>query len=210
MMKKNILRINNYLDELFLNPKCELDYTKDYELLMAVMLSAQTTDKSVNKVTKVLFSKYNSLEKLANADIDEIKEIIRPIGNFNKKSLNIIKISKSLLENYQGIVPKTHLELEKLSGVGRKTANVVLGELYNIPSLAVDTHVLRVSNRLGIVNNNDVIKVEEKLKKIFPKNSWVKIHKQLVLFGRYHCKAIKPNCLNCKLVGICKYNENHN
>ena len=204
MMKKNILQIREYLDELFLNPKCELEYTKDYELLIAVMLSAQTTDKSVNKVTNILFSKYDSLEKLSYADINDLKEIIRPIGNFNKKSLNIINISKSLLNDFGGIVPRTHKELESLSGVGRKTANVVLGELYNIPSFAVDTHVLRVSNRLGLASSDDVIEVEEKLKKIFPKTNWVKTHKQLVLFGRYHCKAIKPNCINCKLRDICK------
>ena len=148
MMKKNISRINNYLDELEPNPVCELNYTKDYELLIAVMLSAQTTDKSVNKVTEILFCKYDSLEKLSQADREDIKKIIRPLGNFNKKAINIINIANSLLNDFQGIVPHTHEELESLSGVGRKTANVVLGELYNIPSLAVDTHVLRVSNRL--------------------------------------------------------------
>ncbi|MBR3661413.1 MAG: endonuclease III [Bacilli bacterium] len=207
MMKKNILLIRNYLDELYENPRCELEYNNDYELLIAVMLSAQTTDKSVNKVTKILFSKYNSLDSLASADINDLKEIIRPIGNFNKKSLNIINIARSLLDNFGGIVPKTHEGLECLSGVGRKTANVILGELYNIPSLAVDTHVLRVSNRLGLANTKDVLEVEKKLKKSFPKESWVKVHKQLVLFGRYNCKAIKPDCNNCKLQDICKHNK---
>ena len=149
MMKKNTLLIEEYLDELFLNPKCELNYNKDYELLIAVMLSAQTTDKGVNKVTSILFNKYDSLEKLSNANIEDIKEIIKPIGNFNKKSKNIIEIAKILLDKFNGIVPKTHENLEILPGVGRKTANVVLGELYNIPTFPVDTHITRVANRLN-------------------------------------------------------------
>ena len=204
MMKTNILQISNYLDELFIDPKCELEYNKDYELLIAVMMSAQTTDKGVNKVNRVLFKKYDSLEKLSNANIEDIKSIIKPIGNYNKKSENIINIAKSLINNFNGIVPKTHEELEKLPGVGRKTANVVLGELYNIPSFPVDTHIIRVSNRLNLVKSKDPIIIEKKLMKLFPKENWIKLHKQLVLFGRYHCKAIKPNCHNCKLNNICK------
>ena len=204
MMKKNILLIESYLDELFKNPECELEYSKDYELLIAVMLSAQTTDKGVNKVTKILFSKYDTLEKISSANIEDIKSIIKPIGNYNKKSLNVIEISKSLLNNFNGVVPRTHVELESMSGVGRKTANVVLGELFDIPSFAVDTHVIRVSNRLNLVKSKDPVAIENKLKKIFLKENWNKLHKQLVLFGRYHCKAIKPNCSNCKLNCICK------
>ena len=207
MMKTNILLIENYLDELFKNPKCELNYHKDYELLIAVMLSAQTTDKGVNKVTNILFNKYNSLEKLANANIEDIKNIIKPIGNYNKKSYNIINIANDLINKFNGIVPKTHKELETLSGVGRKTANVVLGEIYNIPSFAVDTHIIRVSNRLNLVKSKDPLIIENKLKKVFKKENWIKLHKQLVLFGRYNCKAIKPNCNNCKLKDICKYNK---
>ena len=160
--------------------------------------------KGVNKVTKILFSKYDTLEKLSSANIEDIKSIIKPIGNYNKKSLNVIEISKSLLNNFNGVVPRTHVELESMSGVGRKTANVVLGELFDIPSFAVDTHVIRVSNRLGLVKSKDPILIENKLKKIFLKENWNKLHKQLVLFGRYHCKAIKPNCSNCKLNCICK------
>ena len=204
MMKKNILLIKEYLDELYDNPKCELEFNKDYELLLAVMLSAQTTDKGVNKVTKILFTKYNSLEKLRDAKIEDLKKIIRPIGNYNKKALNVKEIAKELIEKYKGIVPNTHEELESLKGVGRKTANVVLGELFDIPSLAVDTHVIRVSNRLKLIDSNSPLLIEEKLKTIFSKNEWTKRHKQLVLFGRYHCKAKNPNCLNCKLNHICK------
>ncbi len=207
MMKKNILQIKTYLDELFPNPKCELNYSKDYELLIAVMLSAQTTDKGVNKVTKVLFSKYDSLEKLAKANILDLKEIIKPIGNYNKKALNVKKIAEDLIKNFNGVVPNTHSKLESMSGVGRKTANVVLGELFNIPSLAVDTHVTRVANRLQLVESLDPVIIENKLKKEFLKEDWTNIHKQLVLFGRYHCKAKGPNCLNCKIKSICRYKK---
>ena len=203
MMKKNILQIREFLNELFPSPVCELEFQKDYELVIAVMLSAQTTDKSVNKVTKVLFSKYDSLEKLSKADVREIKEIIKPLGNYNKKAINIIEISKKLLKDFDGIVPRTHTELESLSGVGRKCANVILGELYNIPSFAVDTHVTRVSKRLSLTKNDKPFEIEKDLTNVFPKNEWTKLHKQLVLFGRYYCKAKNPSCTNCKLEGIC-------
>ncbi len=203
MMKKNILKIEEYLDELFENPKCELNYCKDYELLIAVMLSAQTTDKGVNKVTEILFKKYDTLEKLSQAKIEDIKEIIKPIGNYNKKSENVLAIANSLVKDFAGNVPKSHIELESMKGVGRKTANVVLGELFDIPSLAVDTHVMRVANRLNLVKSKDPIVIEEKLKTLFPKEHWNKLHKQLVLFGRYKCKAIKPICEDCKFQDFC-------
>ena len=206
MMKKNILLIEEYLDELIPDPKCELVYNKDYELVIAVMLSAQTTDKGVNKVTKILFKKYDSLEKLRDAPLDDLKQIIKPIGNFNKKALNIKGISKALLDNFQGVVPRTHEELETLPGVGRKTANVVLGELFQIPSLAVDTHVKRVSLRLDLTKSEDVDTIEKDLKRIFKKENWIKLHHQFIHFGRYYCKAINPSCKNCKLTKICKYN----
>ena len=200
-----MIEIINYLDELFPNPKCELNYTKDYELLIAVMLSAQTTDKSVNKVTEVLFKKYDTLEKLSNADINDIKEIIKPIGTFNKKALNIISISKSLLKDTNGIVPNNRVYLESLSGVGRKTTNVVLSNLYDIPCIAVDTHVARVSKRLGIANDrDDVLTIEKKLNKKFSKDRLSRLHHQLVLFGRYYCKSKNPLCENCKLKKMCK------
>lgn len=196
--------IINYLDELFPNPHCELNYTKDYELLLAVMMSAQTTDKRVNMVTDVLFKKYDSLEKLSNADINDIIEIIKPIGTFNKKASNIINISKSLLSDKNGIVPNDREYLESLDGVGRKTTNVVLANLYNVPCIAVDTHVSRVSKRLGIAKEkDDVLVIEKKLNKKFPKDILCRLHHQLVLFGRYYCKAKNPLCDNCKLKDIC-------
>lgn len=203
MMKKNILLINNYLDELIPNPICELNYQKDYELVIAVMLSAQTTDKGVNKVTSILFKKYNSLEKLAGSNIEDIKEIIKPIGNYNKKANNIIEISKILINKYNKQVPKTYEELEILPGIGRKSANVVRSEIYKIPSFAVDTHVIRVTNRLGLVKTKDPVIIEKELEKIFKKSDWIRKHQQLVLFGRYYCKAKNPDCQNCKLLNIC-------
>jgi len=197
--------ILEYLDVLFPNPQCELSYKKDYELLIAVVLSAQTTDKKVNSVTSVLFRQYPSLEDLDKAELDDVKEIIKPIGTFNKKALFIKQIVNSLIVDHKCKVPKTHKELEKLPGVGHKTANVVLGVLYNIPTFAVDTHVSRVSKRLKLVNEkDDVVAMERKLKKKIDRERWIKTHHQLVLFGRYYCKAIKPKCHECKLNKICK------
>lgn len=202
MMKTDL--IMEYLSELFPNPKCELNYNSDYELLIAIVLSAQTTDKSVNKVTDILFKKYNSLEKLSNASIDDIYDIIRPIG-FKKKSVYVKEIANVLLNEYNGVVPDKKELLIKLPGVGGKTANVFLSEYYNYPYIAVDTHVERVSKRLGLAFKADnVVQVENKLMKKFPKDIWAKLHLQLVLFGRYHCKAIKPECSGCKLKEICR------
>ena len=200
--------IIDYLDELFPNPRCELKYNKDYELLIAVMLSAQTTDKRVNMVTDILFKKYDSLEKLASADIEDIINIIKPIGTFNKKASNIINISKRIIEDKNKIVVNDRTYLESLPGVGRKTVNVVLSNLYNEPLIAVDTHVSRVSKRLGIAKEkDDVLIVEKKLNKYFPKDKLNRLHHQLVLFGRYYCKAQKPMCDNCKLKDVCKKNK---
>lgn len=200
-----IEKILDYLDQIIPNPKCELNYSKDYELLMAVVLSAQTTDKRVNEVTTILFDKYKTLNDLCNADIEDIKRIIKPIGTFNKKAFFVKEIARTLLTDYNGIVPKTHSELERIPGVGRKSANVVLGVIYNIPSFAVDTHVERVSKRLGIAKTNDnVLTVEKKLTKAIPEEKWIRTHHQLVLFGRYYCKAMKPECSTCQLREICK------
>lgn len=197
--------ILNYLNEVVPNPVCELNYNKDYELLIAVMLSAQTKDARVNKVTKVLFSKYDSLKKLKEANIKDIENIIKELGNYHKKSEAIINIAKILDEKYDGKVVNNREILESLPMVGRKTTNVVLSELFNEPTIAVDTHVERVSKRLGIAKkDDDVLKVEEKLKRNFDKDIWGRLHKQLVLFGRYHCTSRNPSCDNCKLKKYCK------
>lgn len=197
--------ILNYLNEIIPNPVCELNYNKDYELLLAVMLSAQTKDARVNKVTKVLFNKYDSLKKLKEANIKDIENIIKELGSYHKKSEAVINIAKILDEKYNGKVVNNRKVLENLPMVGRKTTNVVLSELFNEPTIAVDTHVERVSKRLGLVKkDDDVIKIEEKLKRKFDKNIWSKLHKQFVLFGRYYCTSKKPSCNNCKLQIYCK------
>lgn len=204
----NISEIEDYLEELFPNPKCELNYSKDYELLIAVVLSAQTTDKRVNSVTEILFKKYDTLEKMKNADIEDIKNIIKPIGTFNKKSIFVKEIANYLIEKCNSKVPEKRDILEKIPGVGRKTANVVLSELFNYPAIAVDTHVTRVSKRLKLAKEEDGVKeIEQKLMKKIKKDNWSRRHHQLVLFGRYYCKATKPECNNCKIRHICKKNN---
>ena len=202
-MKKS--RIDEYLDELFPNPKCELNYNKDYELLIAIVLSAQSTDKRVNLVTPIIFDRYKTLEELKEAEIGDLEDIIRPVGSFRKKASYIKNIAMILDNEYNGKVPIDREKLIKLPGVGRKTANVFLGEFYNIPAIAVDTHVERVSKRLKLASNSDdVLKIEKKLEKAFSKDTWAKRHLQMVLFGRYYCKAKKPLCENCKLKDICR------
>lgn len=207
LMKAN--KVSEYLDKLIPDARCELNYKKDYELLMAVMLSAQTTDKRVNMVTSILFDKYPSLESIKEADIKDIQNIIRPIGTYTKKAKNLQEIATRLLEEQNGVVPNDRDFLESLSGVGRKTTNVVLANLFNEPFIAVDTHVSRVSKRLGFAKESDnPLKIEEKLNKKFPKNKLNRLHHQLVLFGRYYCKAQNPSCDNCELKEICKYKKN--
>lgn len=203
MTKSKLIR--EYLDELFPNPKCELNYNNDYELLIAICLSAQTTDKRVNEVTKVLFEKYPRLEDIKNADIKDLEQIIRPLGSFHKKSCYVKELSTIIVDKYSSVVPTARTDLESLPGVGRKTINVFLGEFYNYPAIAVDTHVERVSKRLRIAKKDSNVKeVEEKLMKFYPKKEWAKRHLQMVLFGRYYCKAIKPSCEDCKLKEYCK------
>lgn len=204
-MNKDIL---NYFDRLFPNPKCELNYNKDYELLIATVLSAQTTDKRVNKVTSILFNKYPNLLSLSKADIKDIEDIIREIGTYKRKSIYVIEIAKKLINDGYNYVPNNRKYIESLPGVGHKTANVFLSNIYNEPAIAVDTHVSRVSKRLGIAKkDDDVLKIEKKLEKKLPKERWSKTHHQLVLFGRYYCKAIKPNCDNCEIKSYCKYKK---
>lgn len=203
MTKSKLVR--EYLDELFPNPKCELNYNNDYELLIAICLSAQTTDKIVNEVTKVLFEKYPKLEDLKQADLKDLEQILRPLGSFHKKSCYVKELSTILVDKYNLKVPTDRKLLESLPGVGRKTTNVFLSEFYNYPAIAVDTHVERVSKRLRIAKKDSNVKeVEEKLMKFYPKKEWAKRHLQMVLFGRYYCKAIKPSCEDCKLKEYCK------
>ena len=204
-MNKAVL---DYLDILYPDAKCELNYNNDYELLIATLLSAQTTDKRVNKVTAVLFKKYPSIKTLSKAPIDDIENIIREIGTFRRKALYIHEITNKLVQDGYNYVPNDRKYIESLPGVGHKTANVFLSNIYDEPAIAVDTHVARVSKRLGIANKNDDVKaIEKKLMKKIPKDRWSKTHHQLVLFGRYQCKAIKPECDNCKIKEFCKYHK---
>lgn len=194
------------LDKHFNNPICELNYNKDYELLLSVMLSAQTTDKSVNIATKELYKKYDTLDKLNKLTIEEIDNYIKRIGFHTTKS----KYFKEIVEKISkiGYVPNDRSYLESLNGVGRKTASVVLGQLYNVPSFAVDTHVYRLSKRFGITNEkDDVIKTENKLKQYFDEKDWNRINSQMVLFGRYICTSKNPKCELCSLKNICTKKE---
>ena len=197
--------ILEYLNELFPDAKCELNYSKDYELVIAVMLSAQTTDKRVNQVTSILFKKYKNLFELSNANLVDVENIIKPLGTYHIKAKNIIEIAKKLVNKP---VSNDRSYLESLNGIGRKCANVILSELYNEPCLAVDTHINRVAKRLGFAKESDDVRtVEKKLTKLLPKENVVRMHHQLLFFGRYHCLAIKPKCSNCKLKEICKYEK---
>ena len=201
-MTNNIIE---YLDKIIPNPHCELIYQKDYELLMAVVLSAQCTDNRVNKVTTKLFHDYD-LNGINEIDIKTLERYLYELGNYHKKAEYLKEIAYKLINECHGIVPNDASYLESLKGVGHKTASVVLSELYNIPTIAVDTHVSRVSKRLYLAKEDDDIKtIESKIKKTYKKEEWNKINHQLLLFGRYYCKAIKPNCQNCPLK--CRYQQ---
>lgn len=200
----------SYLDELYPNAHCELNYSKDYELLIAVMLSAQTTDKSVNKATAILFSKYKTLEQLANADLSDIENCIHFIGMYKVKAKNVKEISQILIKNYGGKVPNDPFALLTLPGVGNKTKNCVLAELFSEPYLAIDTHMQRVSKRLRLANENDSPEViERKLLSYIPKERLIKTNHQMIWFGRYFCKALSPCCKMCKLKDFCKEIESY-
>lgn len=205
-----INKILDYLDELYPNPKCELEYTKDYELLIAIVMSAQTTDKRVNMVNKVLFKKYQSVKELSEASLEDIEKIIKPIGTYKKKAVFIKEIATKLINDNIKVIPNDREYLSTFPGVGRKTINVFLSVIYNEPLIAVDTHVNRVSKRLKLAKDgDDVLEVEKKLMKKIPKDKWNKVHHQLVFFGRYKCKSISPLCTDCKLKDICKYYSVH-
>ena len=206
MMKTNIVHLLDYLDELFPHASCELFYTKDYELVIAVMLSAQTTDKSVNAVTTVLFNKNKSLDELNNASLEDIEEILKPIGLYKNKAKNLKGIVKDLIERFNYVVPSDKDLLQTLPGVGNKSAGVIRAEIFKIPDLPVDTHILRISKRLNLAKKDDEpIDVERKLKKIIPEERWIKSHHQLIHFGRYFCTARSPKCAECKIKDCCSY-----
>lgn len=204
-MEQKIDTILNFFNSQFSDAKCELEYNSPYQLLVAVILSAQCTDKRVNMVTKNLFKIAPTPEKMLKLGEDKLKQIIHSCGFYNNKSRAIISATKDILQKYNGNVPNTMQELSTLAGVGRKTANVVLAEAFNTPAIAVDTHVHRVSKRLGLTHENSTPeKCEQDLLKLVPINSQAKFHIQMVWFGRYYCKAQNPQCENCRLKSICK------
>lgn len=193
-----------YLKTIYPHAKCELIYHFDYELLIAVMLSAQTNDKAVNKTTRVLFSIYKTLSSLSKAETKDIEKIIKSIGLSKKKAKNIIAISNRLIKDFDGIVPNNKDALLSLDGVGEKTANVVLAELFHKPLLAVDTHVARIAKRLQFVSENDsVISIQHKLEKLIKKSERVLAHHLFIAFGRDKCCAKKPLCEDCKIRHYC-------
>ncbi|AIO19562.1 Endonuclease III [Candidatus Izimaplasma bacterium HR1] len=193
-------------DEMFPDAKCELNHTNGLELLIAVMLSAQTTDKSVNLLTDSLFNKYQSIEDYINTPLEELQNDLRRIGLYKNKAKNLKLMCEKLKREYNSEVPSSQEKLESLPGVGRKTANVVLSVWYDVPRIAVDTHVDRVSKRLKLAYLKDnVRKVEEKLMRKIPKNKWSDTHHKMIFFGRYHCTARNPKCANCTLKDLCRY-----
>ena len=202
MLEKQIVE---EFDKLIPEPKCELNYKSPYELLVAVILSAQCTDKRVNEVTENLFKTYNTPEKMITLSQDKLGKLIYSCGFYNAKSKAILEASKDIVDKFSGQVPSTMEELTSLRGVGRKTANVMISEAFKGDAFAVDTHVLRVSNRLGLTKNDSPDLVEQDLKKFFNQKNWSKLHYQMVLFGRYKCKAIKPDCVGCPFQKNCSY-----
>lgn len=205
MNKNTSQEIIQILRNLIPNPQCELNFSNNFELICAVMLSAQTTDKRVNMVTPELFRKYPNPESLMNADIDDVKTIIKSIGLTNNKAKNIINLAKEIHNVYNDDIPNEIEKLVKLPGVGRKTASVVLAVGFNIPAIPVDTHVNRVAYRLGYCNVlDDVLKTEKSLKKYIAKKDWIDGHHLLLLFGRYFCTAKNPKCNECALKQYCK------
>lgn len=202
---KKALQMIDVISDMFPDAECELKHDNPFQLTIAVLLSAQTTDNSVNKVTAKLFQKYHTAEDFLQVPQEELENDIRTIGLYRNKAKNIQKLCRSLLDKFNGEVPRTHKELESLAGVGRKTANVVMSVAFNEPSLAVDTHVERVSKRLGICRWKDNVRqVEEKLCKVVPRERWNRTHHQLIFFGRYHCLARAPKCDVCPLFDDCR------
>lgn len=205
MKKSQQLDIINKINQIYENAECELKFSSNYELLVAVILSAQCTDKRVNAVTAELFKSYNTPERMITLSQAELEQKIHACGFFRNKAKHILACSKDLIEKHGGEVPSEKEKLKQLAGVGEKTANVVLATAFKIPAIAVDTHVFRVSNRLGLANSKTVEGTQRQLEKNIDKSLWSSSHYALVLHGRYVCKAQRPNCAGCKLSDYCKY-----
>ena len=196
----------SFLDRIVPNAHCELTYNSDYGFLISVMLSAQTTDKKVNSVTDVLFNKYQTLDELSKAKLEDIENILKPLGLYKNKAKHVLSIANDLITRFNGKVPQSKEELMTLSGVGNKTANVVRAEIFKIPEFPVDTHVNRICKRLGFINKEASVEdVENVMRNELPLEKYIKAHHQFIHFGRYFCKAQKPNCLECELKKYCNY-----
>lgn len=209
MSKEEALVVYDLLEERFPDAKAELEYSNPYELLVATILSAQCTDVRVNKVTRVLFAEYPTPEDIVNLSQEELGKIIYSCGFYRNKSKNTLETTRIILDKYDGKVPETIEELVKLPGVGKKTANVVASNAFGVPAIAVDTHVFRTANRLGLAEATTVEKTEKQLEEILPKSKWTKAHHLLIFLGRYICKSQNPECSNCPLTEHCQYfNQN--
>jgi len=205
MNKEKTQKVLDYFEELFPNASCELNHSNVFELVVAVMLSAQTTDKKVNQVTEHLFKKYPTVEDYVNASIEDLENEIKTIGLYRNKAKNLHKLATIIHNEYNDEVPHNRKQLESLPGVGRKTTNVVLSVGFDVPAFAVDTHVERISKRLGFAKtNDDVVAVEKKVCRSIDRDKWNKAHHQFIFFGRYFCKALNPNCQECQLFDMCK------
>lgn len=203
--KTRALKIQRILKKTYPEVRTQLRHANPFQLLVATILSAQCTDKQVNQVTKILFNHLKTPQDFASAPNETLEKLIRPTGYFRNKAKNIKNCSKSLLEKYDGQVPQSLDELVQLPGVGRKTANVVLGSAFNIPGIVVDTHVARISKRLGFTESDNPVKIEHDLMEIIPRKNWNDFSLQLIYFGRAICKARKPTCPTCPLYDLCEY-----
>ncbi len=208
MMKNSKKELIEKIQDTYKDAKCELNFQTPFQLLVAVVLSAQCTDKRVNQVTKTLFEKYPTAKDIASLSIEEIEKLIRSCGFFHNKALALKSLSSDIVSKFGGEFPKTKQELKTLRGVGEKTANVVVAMVFKEPAIAVDTHVFRVSNRLGLVKATTPEKTQKQLEKILPKEYWINTHYALVLHGRYVCKSRKPSCENCCFKDYCDFFKN--
>ena len=199
------MEIYDILRNKFPDAECELNFNSNFELLVAVILSAQCTDKRVNEVTSEIFKNYSTPQDFASMPLEKLEKMIYSCGFYHNKAKNIISASQQIISDFGGEVPSSVEELQKLKGVGKKTANVVYSTAFGGDAVAVDTHVFRTSNRLGLSNSKNVKKCEQDLMEKFPQNKWSSMHLLLVFFGRYQCKAIHPLCENCEFKGFCKY-----
>ena len=199
------MEIYDILRNKFPDAECELNFNSNFELLVAVILSAQCTDKRVNEVTSEIFKKYNTPQDFASMPLEKLEKMIYSCGFYHNKAKNIISASQQIISDFGGEVPSSVEELQKLKGVGKKTANVVYSTAFGGDAVAVDTHVFRTSNRLGLSNSKNVKKCEQDLMEKFPQNKWSSMHLLLVFFGRYQCKAMHPLCENCEFKSFCKY-----